>query len=614
MVRERRERKQYTDDWNVPEEELEGKRNFHLEDKLSDEKYSHQLVKHISGHEFGLAYMQQNGFKEPILVKEKAGLGLKVPDASFTIDDVRASEVNNDKSGMIPQKELFSHLCLDIGRRSRRNLDVMDVLTQKNMEMSMKEFQLYWENPNKDKLLNVISLEFSHTRLEHYVEAPLVVRQIDWVDNVWPQHLKELQTESTNVLEDMMYPKVQKYVLMSVKGCYTDFHIDFGGTSVWYHVLKGRKVFWLIPPTSRNLELYEQWVLSGKQGDIFFGDTVEKCSRVVLEAGNTFFIPTGWIHAVYTPEDSLVFGGNFLHSFSIQKQLQIAQVEDTTHVPQKFRYPFFTEMLWYVLDRYVACLLGRSHLALPKEKEKDENDVKTEPQETLVKKEHQHLTQMELHGLKSIVIYLHSLARTKKCVPELVTDPVALIKDMKELVEQHKDDQPDLAVTGKPIISWPRESKVKRKPILRKYGMNGSKSREVKKASRSDRRRRVRCKRCIACTRNDCGKCIFCRDMVKFGGPGRMKQSCLERQCRQPQLPVTSVCSKCEVNGYQGLAPDPEMPSDLMECSICYKILHPKCAKVEMPDVDGITNEDLPNSWECPHCVKEGLHINAKPL
>lgn len=33
-----------------------------------------------------------------------------------------------------------------------------------------------------------------------------------------------------------------RYCLMSVKGCYTDFHIDFGGTSVWYHVFKGQKV------------------------------------------------------------------------------------------------------------------------------------------------------------------------------------------------------------------------------------------------------------------------------------------------------------------------------------------------------------------------------------
>jgi len=95
------------------------------------------------------------------------------------------------------------------------------------------------------------------------------------------------------------------------------------------------QVFWLIPPTERNLSLYEQWVLSGKQSDVFFGDMVDKCGRVRLHEGNTFFIPSGWIHAVYTPKDSLVFGGNFLHAFGIEKQLRIAQVEDTTHVSSK---------------------------------------------------------------------------------------------------------------------------------------------------------------------------------------------------------------------------------------------------------------------------------------
>lgn len=54
-----------------------------------------------------------------------------------------------------------------------------------------------------------------------------------------------------------------------------------------------QQIFWLIPPTERNLQLYEQWVLSGKQSDIFFGDTVVKCGRVELNQGNTFFIPTG---------------------------------------------------------------------------------------------------------------------------------------------------------------------------------------------------------------------------------------------------------------------------------------------------------------------------------
>ena len=58
---------------------------------------------------------------------------------------------------------------------SRRMVDVMDVATQRNLEMTMKEWQQYYENPNKDRLLNVISLEFSHTKLEHCVSAPRTV-------------------------------------------------------------------------------------------------------------------------------------------------------------------------------------------------------------------------------------------------------------------------------------------------------------------------------------------------------------------------------------------------------------------------------------------------------
>ena len=49
----------------------------------------------------------------------------------------------------------------------------------------------------------------------------------------------------------------------------------------------------MIPPTEENLDLYEKWTLSGKQGDVFFGDTVKKCQKITLEAGYTFFIPPG---------------------------------------------------------------------------------------------------------------------------------------------------------------------------------------------------------------------------------------------------------------------------------------------------------------------------------
>ena len=41
---------------------------------------------------------------------------------------------------------------------------------------------------------------------------------------------------------------------------------------------------------------------------------------------------TGWIHAVHTPVDWLVFGGNFLHSFNISGQLAVADIEETNKV------------------------------------------------------------------------------------------------------------------------------------------------------------------------------------------------------------------------------------------------------------------------------------------
>lgn len=116
----------------------------------------------------------------------------------------------------------------------------MDVSTQKGTEMSMAQFVRYYETPEeeRDKLFNVISLEFSHTKLENLIKRPTVVLspdarteswiinktalwikalfwsqvdQVDWVDNMWPPNLKLSQTEGTNVISEMKYPKVQRY-------------------------------------------------------------------------------------------------------------------------------------------------------------------------------------------------------------------------------------------------------------------------------------------------------------------------------------------------------------------------------------------------------------------
>lgn len=58
----------------------------------------------------------------------------------------------------------------------------------------------------------------------------------------------------------------------------------------------------------------------------------------------------------------------------------------------------------------------------------------------------------ELHGLKAIIKYVYTLPSNKKNVPELITDPIMLIKDVRTLIELHCHDSPELAVTGRPVL------------------------------------------------------------------------------------------------------------------------------------------------------------------
>ncbi|XP_034751167.1 lysine (K)-specific demethylase 2Aa isoform X4 [Etheostoma cragini] len=600
-------RRRYHDD-GISDEEIDGRRMFDLEEKVHSQRFSSNRVLRMEGKDLTFEFIQRGGLRDPIVFEKPDGLGLKMPDPDFSVNDVK----------------------MFVG--SRRMIDVMDVSTQKGTEMSMAQWTRYYETPpsQREKLYNVISLEFSHTKLENLVRRPATVDLIDWVDNMWPRHLKERQRDSTNSINDMQYPKVQKYCLMSVEGCYTDFHIDFGGTSVWYHILRGSKVFWLIPPTPQNLELYENWVLSGKQGDIFLGDRASECQRIELKQGCTFIIPSGWIHAVYTPVDSMVFGGNFLHSFNIPMQLNICNIEDRTRVPLKFRYPFYYEMCWYVLERYVFSMTKTSYLTpefqkhtlgiglkkpagpdpaseqVEEEEDSGGSDEDTSEQQSDKPAVKLYLTPLELEGMWNLLGKLESLPSNKKCVPAGIHNAPALITHIKALLKEHANDNPKLSYTGKPIVKWPKRPswyqppppppppprpKLATIPII---------PRPQKPASSMSvlRRRRVRCKRCEACMRPECGDCNFCRDMKKFGGPGKLKQTCVLRQCLSPGLPLSAVCEICKEPNQEETG-DPSLT--LMECSNCAQIVHPACLTVQG---EGVVNKDLPSCWECPKCVQ----------
>uniref|UniRef100_A0A7N8X2K0 [histone H3]-dimethyl-L-lysine(36) demethylase n=1 Tax=Mastacembelus armatus TaxID=205130 RepID=A0A7N8X2K0_9TELE len=595
-------RRRYHDD-GISDEEIDGRRMFDLEEKVNSQRFSSDRVIRMEGRDLTYEFIQRFGLRDPIIFEKPDGLGIKMPDPDFSVNDVK----------------------MFVG--SRRMIDVMDVNTQKGTEMSMAQWTRYYETPpcQREKLYNVISLEFSHTKLENLVKRPATVDLIDWVDNMWPRHLKERQRDSTNSINDMQYPKVQKYCLMSVQGCYTDFHIDFGGTSVWYHILRGSKVFWLIPPSPQNLELYENWVLSGKQGDVFLGDRASDCQRIELKQGYTFIIPSGWIHAVYTPVDSMVFGGNFLHSFNIPMQLNICNIEDRTRVPVKFRFPFYYEMCWYTLERYVFSLTKTSYLT--PEFQKHSLGIGMNTAMHMVKWNvffHDycaHLirirntqcpsTHCTDEGMIGVVMHSSTSSDIYCCHVKGVCFLLShffcyLVSGvLQALLKEHANDNPKLSYTGKPIIKWPKrplwyQPALPQPPPRPKLSSTPIIPRPQKPASSMSvlRRRRVRCKRCEACMRPECGECNFCRDMKKFGGPGKLKQTCVLRQCLSPGLPLSAVCEICKEPNQEETG-DPSLT--LMECSNCAQIAHPACLTIQG---EGMVNKDLPSCWECPKCVQ----------
>ncbi|XP_078137525.1 lysine-specific demethylase 7A isoform X2 [Sander vitreus] len=279
-----------------------------------------EIMIHMKGEQVTTRYLERHGFNYPIAVTEMEGLGLKLPVSTFSVKDVE-QYVGGDKI-----------------------IDVIDVARQADSKMKLSEFIKYYTNPHRPKVLNLISLEFSDTKMSELVEVPDVARKMSWVENYWP--------------DDSFFPKpfVQKYCLMGVKDSYTDFHIDFGGTSVWYHVLWGEKIFYLIKPTPTNLALYEAWSSSPNQSELFFGDKVEKCYKCVVPQGTTLLIPTGWIHAVLTSQDCMAFGGNFLHNLNIGMQLRCYEMERRLKTPDLFKFPYFEAICWYVAKNLLEML------------------------------------------------------------------------------------------------------------------------------------------------------------------------------------------------------------------------------------------------------------------
>lgn len=293
-----------------------------------------QFVDILESHELTSDYIKKTGLAKPVLVPDVDCdvVGMKLPADRKAITVAFVAEKAGEK----------------------RPVEVMDVLSQQS-ELPMwnlGQWKRYFHTrpAQRDRIRNVILLEVSDVETLREFVRPRIVRELDLVDRVWDGK------------DGQKRPKVTVYCLMSVAGSYTDFHIDYSGTPVYYTVCQGTKTFLMFPPTPQNLSLYTHWCKEEHQNYTWFaeyskrinGKTIRPAGgfKVHLKEGDLFMIPSGWIHAVHTPDDAVIIGGNYLTLMDMPMHLAVYEIERETRVPQRYRFPLFNRVLWSTLAYY----------------------------------------------------------------------------------------------------------------------------------------------------------------------------------------------------------------------------------------------------------------------
>ena len=142
------------------------------------------------------------------------------------------------------------------------------------------------------------------------------------------------------------------FALFSMQGTSMSYHIDLWATAVFYAVLWGCKMFVVAPPTMTNLSLMRSWQEHNEDpSHKDFPAGLEMAQVAVLTQGMSLLLPSGWIHAVFTPVDSCVLGWNWLPVEQLPPALNIIRTQwghKSAEIRQlkAFRTREFVRHLW----------------------------------------------------------------------------------------------------------------------------------------------------------------------------------------------------------------------------------------------------------------------------
>lgn len=120
-----------------------------------------------SGAQLTVEFLEEHSFSVPVMVLRRDGLGMTLPPPSFSVSDVEhyiGKVLLHLLNYVVFCLLCFLNLFILITAGADKEIDVIDVSRQCDLKMRLGDFVEYYNSPNRDRVLNVISLEFSETR------------------------------------------------------------------------------------------------------------------------------------------------------------------------------------------------------------------------------------------------------------------------------------------------------------------------------------------------------------------------------------------------------------------------------------------------------------------
>ena len=234
-------------------------------------------------------------------------------------------------------------------------------------------------------------------------------------------------------------------------------------------------------------------------------------------------------------------------------------------VPEKFRYPFYSQIHWYVLAAFIERLKelgvddsfghsngchsdgnnGRDPLSPPEYAD----HLPIRPVLSQDQDSRPYISSSEREGLQYLMLRIRQDHLFTDDIPTCVPNTAALLDRLEvQLCSPKLCTALSCSPNGVALITptWLGREK----PLESLCGMEGPPipnplpsspsqraqlhaGHNVTPPSVVTRSRRRRCLVCVACLRPPCGYCRYCLDSPKFGGPGHLKQSCIHRKCEQ---------------------------------------------------------------------------------